>query len=153
MSQLKISYATSKTLHKTRPAARAGAAKGKGAPHQGRGRPSLWLPEPLAAERKGAPHPGKGRPSLWLPEPLRPGKAQNARCNRIRAFVEYLKTGTALNAGPAPYRAAGSLSSIDRESTDTPVQGKPSVAGTRGVLSTQSDICLQRPALPVAGQN
>ena len=55
MSQLKISYATSKTLHKTRPAARAGAAKGK-----------------------GAPHPGKGRPSLWLPEPLRPGKAQNA---------------------------------------------------------------------------
>ena len=30
-----------------------------------------------AAEGKGAPHPGRGRPSLWLPEPLRPGKAQN----------------------------------------------------------------------------
>ena len=35
------------------------------------------LPELLAAERKGAPHPGRGRPSLWLPEPLRPGKTQN----------------------------------------------------------------------------
>ena len=53
------------------------------------------------------------------------------RRNRIRAFVEDPKTGTALNAGPAPYRAAGSLSSVDGESTDTPVQGKPSVAGTR----------------------
>ena len=31
-----------------------------------------------AAEGKGAPHPGRGRPSLWLPGPLRPGKAQNA---------------------------------------------------------------------------
>ena len=29
-------------------------------------------------EGKGAPHPGKGRPSLWLPGLLRPGKAQNA---------------------------------------------------------------------------
>ena len=64
------------------------------------------------------------------------------RRNRIRTFVEYPKTGTALNAGPAPYRAAGSLSSVDRESTDTPVGVKPSVAGTRGVLPTQRDICL-----------
>ena len=67
--------------------------------------------------------------------------------------MEYPKTETALNAGPAPYRAAGSLSSVDGESTDTPVWGKPSVAGTRGVLSTYSDIYLQRPALPVAGLN
>ena len=29
---------------------------------------SLWLNEPLAAEGKGAPHPGRGRPSLWLPD-------------------------------------------------------------------------------------
>ena len=31
-----------------------------------------------AAEGKGAPHRGRGRASLWLPEPLRPGKTQNA---------------------------------------------------------------------------
>ena len=54
------------------------ATEGKGTPHPGRVRPSLWLPEPLAAEGKGVPHPGRELPSLWLPEPLRPGKAQNA---------------------------------------------------------------------------
>ena len=80
-------------------------------------------------------------------------KGTKRRRNRIRAFVEYPKTGTALNAGPAPYRAAGSLSTVNGESTDTPVQGKPSVARTRGVLPTHSDICLQRPALPEAGLN
>ena len=121
--------------------------------HLGRVRPSLWLPKPLAAEGKGAPHPGRGRPSLWLPQPLMLGKAQKRRRNRIRTFVEYLKTGTALNARPAPYRAAGSLSNVDGESTDTPVRGKPSVAGTRRVLPTHSDVCLQRPALPAAGLN
>ena len=67
--------------------------------------------------------------------------------------MEDPKTGTALNAGPAPYRAAGNLSSVDGESTDTRERGKPSVAGTRGVLYTQSGIRLQRPALPVAGLN
>ena len=30
-----------------------------------------------AEEGKGAPRPGRGRPSLWLPEPLMPGQAQN----------------------------------------------------------------------------
>ena len=59
------------------------------------------------------------------------------RRNWICAFVEYPKSATALNAGPAPHRAAGSLSRVDRESTDTPVRGKPSVARTRWVLSTQ----------------
>ena len=81
------------------------------------------------------------------------GEGTKRRRNQICAFVEYRKTGTALNAGPTPYRAAGSLSSVDGESTDTPVRGKPSVAGTWGVLSTHSDVCLQRPALPVAGLN
>ena len=81
------------------------------------------------------------------------GEGTTRRRNRIRAFVEYPKTGTALDAEPAPYRAAGSLSSIDEESTDTRVRGKPSVAGTRRVLSTHSDICLQHPALPAAGLN
>ena len=44
----------------TRPAARGGAAEGKGAPHLGRVRASLWLPELLATEGKGAPHPEEG---------------------------------------------------------------------------------------------
>ena len=105
-------------------------------------------------------HGGKRRaaPGESVPKPLaaratQAGEGTKGRRNRIRAFVEDPKTGTALNAGPAPYRAAGSLSSVDGESTDTPVWGKPSVAGTRGVQSTHSDVCLQRPALPVAGLN
>ena len=68
----------SKDILRPDSAARTGAAEGKGAPHPGKVRPSLWLPEPLAAEGKGTPHPGRGRPGLWLPEPLRPGKTQNA---------------------------------------------------------------------------
>ena len=135
----------------TRPAVRAGAAEGKGVLHQGRVSQSLWQPEPLAAEGKRAPHPWKVRPSLWLPEPLRLGTSQNAGATESVAL--YPKTGTTLNAGPAPYTAARSLRSVDAESTDTPVRGKPSVAGTRGVPSTHSHICLQRPALPVPGLN
>ena len=59
------------------------------------------------------------------------GEDTTRRRNRIRALVEDPKTGIALSAGPAPYRAAGSLSSVDGESTDTPVRGKPGVARTR----------------------
>ena len=58
------------------------------------------------------------------------------------------KTGTALSAGPSPCRAAGSLSSADGESTDTRERGKPSVARTRRVLPTHSDVCLQPPPSP-----
>ena len=100
--------------------------------------------------------PGESAPKSLAARAAQAGEDTKRRCNRIRTFVEYLKTGTALNAGPAPCRAAGSLSSVAGESTDTPVRGKPSVAGTRGVLPTRSkvcDICLQRPALPVAGLN
>ena len=50
------------------------------------------------------------------------------------------------NSGPAPWRAAGSPSSVDGESTHALSGSKPSVAGTPGVLPTQaSEICLQRP--------
>ena len=88
------------------------------------------------------------------PKPLAARAAQagedtTRRLNQIRVFVEDPKTGAALIAGPTPYRAAGSLSSVDGESTDTPVRDKPSVAGIRRVLH----ICLQRPALPAAGLN
>ena len=71
-----------------------------------------------------------------MPKPLaawaaQAGEGTKRRCNRIRAFVEYPKTGTALNTGPATYKAAGSLSSVDGKSTDAPIRGKPSVARTR----------------------
>ena len=97
--------------------------------------------------------PGERAPKPLAAWTAQAGEGAKRRRNRIRAFVEDPKTGTALNAGPAPYRAAGSLSSVDGESTDTPVRGTPSVTGTRGVLPTHSDICLQRPALPAAGLN
>ena len=97
--------------------------------------------------------PGERAHKLLAARAAEAGEDTTRRCNRIRACVEDPKTGTTLNAGPARYRAAGSLSSVDGENTDTPVRGKPSVAGTRGVLSTYSDIYLQRPALPVAGLN
>ena len=103
----------------------------------------------------GKRHPASGE---RVPKPLaawtaQAGEGTKRTCNQTRAFVEDPKTGTALNAGPAPYRAAGSLSSVDGESTDTPVRGKPSVTRTRWVLSTQRDICLPLPALPIAGLN
>ena len=43
------------------------------------------------------------------------GEGTKCRHNRVRAFVENLKTGTARSAGHTPYRAARSLSSIDGE--------------------------------------
>ena len=45
------------------------------------------------------------------------GEYPKRRRNRVCAFMENLKTGTARNAEPAPYRAAGSLSSVDGENT------------------------------------
>ena len=128
-------------LPETRPAACAGATEGKRAPHLGKVCPSLRLPWPLAAQ-ENAPHPGRVCPSLWLPGPLaaegkgapRPGEHAQAfgclncwggedatrKCNRIRAVVEDPKTGTALSAGPAPYRTAGSLSSVEGTAAPLP---------------------------------
>ena len=105
--------------------------------------------------RRGKRHavPWERAPKPLAARAAQAGEGTKRRRNRIHAFVEDPKTGTALNAGPTPYRAAGSLSSVDGESTDTRERGKPSVAGTRGVLPTHSDICLQGPALPAAGLN
>ena len=47
----------------------------------------------------------------------RAGEDTKRRPNQVCAFVDYLKTGTTRTSGPAPYRAAWSLSSVDREST------------------------------------
>ena len=88
-------------MHLHRRRLRLGTRRGEGALHQGRVRPS----------------------SSWLPELLRPGKAQNAGATKSAfcgLFVEYRKTGTTRNAGHVPYRAAGSLSRVDRESSASP---------------------------------
>ena len=125
---------------------------GKGAPRQGRGRQaSGCLGHRPGGKRLAAP--GERAPKPLAARAAQAGEGTKRRRNQIRAFVEDPKTGTALNMGPAPYRAAGSLSSVDGESTDTPVRGKPSMAGARRVLPTHSDVCLQRPALPEAGLN
>ena len=47
------------------------------------------------------------------------GERPKRRPNWVCSFVEDLKTGIARNSGPAPYRAAGSLSSVYGESTHT----------------------------------
>ena len=48
------------------------------------------------------------------------GEGTNCRRSRVRALVEHPRAGTARSAGPAPYRAAGSLSSVDGESSASP---------------------------------
>ena len=77
------------------------------------------------AEGKGRAAPGESVPvkllAAWAAQ-AREGTKR--RCNRIRAFVEYPKTDTTRKARHAPYRAAGSLSSVDGESTDTREQGQ-----------------------------
>ena len=92
------------------------AAKHKAqAPDRRRQKPRLG---PRRGE--GAPHPGRGAHqapgclSCWG------GEGTKRRRNRVPAFVEDPKTGTARNAGPAPYRAAGSLSSVDGEAAPLP---------------------------------
>ena len=67
------------------------------------------------------------------------GEGTKRRPNRVHAFVEYPKTGTASNAGPAPYRAAGSLSSVDGESTHP-------WAGTNPVWPEHCECSPHRPA-------
>ena len=89
--------------------------------------------------------------SSWLPELLRDREGTKCRPNRVCAFVEDPKTGCVRHAGSAPYKAAGSLSSVDRESTHAVSGGKHIVVGTLRVLPTHaSDICLQCPSLPTA---
>ena len=63
---------------------------------------------------EGEPHPGRVRPSSsWLPEPLRRGRHKTQAQHFFRAFLEHPRAGTALSAGHAPYRTAGSLSSVE----------------------------------------
>ena len=94
---------------------------------------SHWHPTCARWGQGGKRHaaPGESAPKPLAARAAQAREGTKHRSNRICAFVEDPKSGTALNAWPAPYRAAGSLSRVDRESTDTPIRGKPSVARTR----------------------
>ena len=99
--------------------------------------------------------------SSWLPELLGQGRhkmqAQPSLCpcgGPENLSLSGLGLGSACNSGPAPCRAAWSLSNVDGESTHAVSRGKPSVARTLRVLPTHaSDICLQCPSLPTAPLN
>ena len=63
---------------------------------------------------EGALHLGRVRlSSSWLPELLSWEGKKSRRSFLFHAFVEHLRAGTACSAGHAPYRAAGSLSSVE----------------------------------------
>ena len=80
------------------------------------------------------------------------GEDTTRRFNRTGAFAEDPKTGPALSAGPAPYRAAGSLSSADGESTDTPERANQ-VWPEHGESSPHTATSACSAALPAAGLN
>ena len=86
--------------------------------------------ERRASSGEGAPKPL----AAWTAEAA---EGTTRRRNRMRAFVGNPKTGPALNAGPAPYRAAGSLSSVDGEGSAPPPRGATEAANLN-----------QRPPLP-----
>ena len=84
------------TRHARKP--RLGPQRGEGALHPGRVRPSSsWLPELLGPWR----HKTQAQPSLRLC-----GVPENLN-------LSSLGLGSACNSGPAPWRAAWSLSSVD----------------------------------------
>ena len=159
-------------------AAQAFAAEGKGAPHPGRVRASLWLPEPLTAEGKGAPRPGRGRPSLWppgpltggkrhtapgrtrtslwLPEPLRPGKTQHAGATESAMLWRTRRLEPHSAQGPFHMEQPGAWA-VWTGKAQTPLYGANPVWPEHGECSPHtatsvcSAPCLQRPTLPVAG--
>ena len=69
--------------------------------------------------------PGESAPVKLLAAWAAPaGEGIEHRPNQVCAFMEYQKTGTACNSGPAPCRAAWSLSSGDGEGTCTVSRGQ-----------------------------
>ena len=69
---------------------------------------------------EGAPHPGECARQAPGCLSCSGREGIKRRHSGVRAFVEHPRAGTARNAGPAPYRAAGSLSSVDGEGSAPP---------------------------------
>ena len=93
-------------------------------PHPGRGRPSLWLPGPLATEGKGAPQPGRGHTSLWLPGPLAVEGKGTPRPRRVRPslwLLEPLRLGKTQNAGATESALLWSTRKLEPHSTQGPL--------------------------------
>ena len=64
--------------------------------------------------------PGESEPpSSWLMS-RSGGEGTKRRRSRVPAFVEHPRAGTPRSAGPAPYRAAGSLSSVEGKTAPLP---------------------------------
>ena len=104
-------------------------------PEQSQGAPNQCARKLRLGPRKGEgkPHPGRVRlSSSWLPELLRQGRhktqAQQSLCFcgvPENWNLSGLGLGSAHNSGPAPYRAAWSLSSVDGESSHARVGANP----------------------------
>ena len=87
-----------------------------------------WCRETEAGTAEGirCTTPGEGAPvKLLAAWAASAGEGTKRRHSRVRAFVEYPKTGTAGNIRPTPYRAARSLNSVDGESTHPWVGANP----------------------------
>ena len=70
---------------------------------------------------KGAPHPGRVHPSS--PGCLSHSDGEGTKRRRsflFRAFAEHPRAGTARSTGHVPYRAAGSLSSLEGKTAPVP---------------------------------
>ena len=74
------------------------------------------------AEGKGAPHPGRGRPSPWLPEPLRPGKTQNAGATESALLWRTRKLEQHATQGPLHIEQPGACS-VQTGKAQTPLYG------------------------------
>ena len=83
---------------------------------------------------EGMPHPGGVRPSSsWLPEPLGRGRHKPQAQPSLR-FCGTLEGWNLAQRRHAPYRAAGSLSSVDGESSASP---SPQRGGTSNLNKSQ----------------
>ena len=70
---------------------------------------------------EGMPHPGRVRlSSSWLPRAARTGKAQNAGAASCSVLLWNTRGLEPRSTRHAPYRTAGSLRSINRESSASP---------------------------------
>ena len=78
---------------------------------------------------EAAPHPGRvRRSSSWLPELLGQGRHKMQAQLFVLRFWELPRAGTARSAGHAPYRAAGSLSSVEGRATPAPPRSMTELA-------------------------
>ena len=80
---------------------------------------------------EGAPHRPQGECARQAPGCLSRSDGEDAKRRRsflFRAFVEHPRAGTARSAGHAPYRTAGSLSSVEGKAAPAPTRSTMELA-------------------------